>query len=102
MCKIKSVEGLLSYRPYINIASQYKKCYVFFSKFLIFSTFKKKKQIFSPPSPSVLQLQYMSFPYARGELNPLKGYGDTDRRTVRKTGLNTTVPRSALSLEGGH
>ena len=47
MCKrkIKSVEGLLRYRPYklMNIASLYIKFLHFFQRFLISSIFKKNK-----------------------------------------------------------
>ena len=48
--------------------------FTFFQRFLIFLIFKKSQN-----QLPVAQLQYMCFPCARGELNSLRGYGDTGR-----------------------
>ena len=67
MCEreMESMEGLQRYRPYklMNIASPYKKFYIF-SKISHFFNFQEK---------SKLTLQYLFFPCARGEVGSTEG-----------------------------
>ena len=65
--------GLLRYRLYklMSIASLYKKIHIF-ANISFFFSFSRRIKI-NPPSFPIAQLQYMFFPCASVQLNPLRG-----------------------------
>ena len=112
--KIKSLEGLRRYRPYklMNIASPYKKFYIFSKNSHLFNFREKSKLTLRCTAPIyVLSMCKRKIKSVEG-LRRYRPYKlvlksvdtrtarQTDGRTDRRTGLNTIVPRSAKAVAG--
>ena len=112
MCKRKSkyLEGLRRYRPYklMNIASQFKKFYIFSKNSHFFNFREKSKLTLRCTAPIyVLSICKRKIKSVEG-LRRYRPYKlvlksvdtRTDGRTDGRTGLNTIVPRSAKAVAG--